>query len=72
MKTGYLDIHADHYNHTTYTIRSTKYYNIIAGFPRLLEEDIPGGINDVRFSVDITACSRFIIKEKYFLEKLRK
>ncbi len=39
-----------------YTMRRERWFHVAGDFPRLLEPDLPDGVVEVRFTVDLTAC----------------
>lgn len=57
-KYGYNEALADKYN-IGFTVFDMKYYEIINGFPRLLQNNIPNGIGDLKYSVMVSACTPF-------------
>ncbi|MFY9310089.1 MAG: PD-(D/E)XK motif protein [Bacteroidia bacterium] len=63
IEAGYFDIHKDLYTETGYTIRETNYYKVEGKFPRLKEKDIPTGVGDVKYTVNISDCGGFVIPE---------
>ena len=64
---GYLDIHLDRYRRTKYTLRFVRHYIVIDDFPRILEGDLRNGVGDVKYSISVPACSRFVIEEEAVL-----
>lgn len=55
---GYLDEQSDLYRRG-YVLRSFHVYRVTAGFPRLLEEDLPEGIGDVTYSLSLAVAKPF-------------
>src|SRR5262249_37116979 len=47
---GYLDADAERYQAVGYSIRAVLAYEVLDGFPRLTEADLPTGIGGVRYS----------------------
>jgi hypothetical protein len=71
VQAGYLEAHRDHYSAPRYNIRSSRFYRIEEGFPRLRAEDLPAGVEQVTYSVAVAACRDFLHYEsQVFLELL--
>jgi hypothetical protein len=64
FEVGYLDVHAALYMAKGYIVRECDYYNVKNDFPRITEAEIKNGIGDVRYSINISACQNFLIKEE--------
>jgi hypothetical protein len=56
---GYLDAHAESHSLPRYTIRSRRYFVVEDGFPRLLGNMVPPGVEEVSYAVAIAACAPF-------------
>lgn len=63
---GYLNAHADRYNKTGYTVRSSSIFRIREGFPRITERDLLNGVGDVYYSVNVSECMHYVIPERDF------
>jgi hypothetical protein len=59
IEAGYHPVHADRYLTTGYTVREAKFYRVIDGFPRILEQDLPDGVGDVSYTISVAACREF-------------
>lgn len=67
MTAGYLHAHHPLYTDYGYTLRYENAYKVDGDFPRLLEADIPSGLSDVKFVVDLaTATSSRVDKKDIF------
>lgn len=56
---GYLDQHAKHYSTTGYGVRAMRVFDVVEGFPRLIESNVPAGVGDVKYSVALSAIGDF-------------
>jgi hypothetical protein len=63
VEVGYFDVHKELYAETGYTIREREYYKIQDGFPRIKENDLPKGVGDIQYTINISSCSDFIVSE---------
>jgi hypothetical protein len=45
-----------------FSVHDIKFYNVIDGFPRLLQSNLPNGIGDLKYSVMVSACTEYVIK----------
>lgn len=56
---GYLDVHRERYATPRYSVRSTRWFRVGNGFPRLPPFDLPEGVENVSYSVALAACAPF-------------
>lgn len=68
IKGGYFDIHRELYAEIGYAIREANYYKIQGNFPRLKEENIPPGVGDIQYTVNISGCEEFFVSESDVLK----
>lgn len=61
---GYIDEHAVQYEEAKYQVRSTTFYEVRQGFPRIQEKDLCPGVGEVKYDIEAGACSDFIVEEK--------
>lgn len=64
LEGGYFEKHRDIYESTGYFIRQEFYYKVEKDFPRIEERDIRNGVGDVKYSIIMSHCSSFIIKDQ--------
>ncbi|MBI5538927.1 MAG: PD-(D/E)XK motif protein [Bacteroidia bacterium] len=60
-KYGYNELHNDKYLNS-FSLFDVKFFEVVDGFPRLLQCDLPEGVGDLKYSVVVSACSPFEIK----------
>jgi hypothetical protein len=53
LQAGYLDLHADAYQKPHYQGLATQFFLVREGFPRLLTADMPSGILECSYEVDL-------------------
>lgn len=58
LDAGYLDEQAHLYGRG-YVLRSFHAFKVKEGFPRLLEEDLPAGVGDVSYAIDLAIAKPF-------------
>jgi hypothetical protein len=63
FEVGYLDIHTARYDNIEYIIREFNYFKVGEDFPKIIESDLRTGVGDVRYTISVAACRRFIISE---------
>ena len=56
---GYNDSEEDQYSDIGYSIRLLRAFRVGGGFPRIVSGELPPGVDNVRYSVSLTACSQF-------------
>ena len=71
VKAGYLEAHREQYVDTGYGLRHVRYYRVAYGFPRLLEQDLPSGVGDVRYTVMMSACGPFEITDDALMDLVK-
>ena len=47
------------YAEATYTVAARKWYAVTDGFPRILPNSIPSGVEDTKYAVRLSACDSF-------------
>jgi hypothetical protein len=67
---GYLKSQEHRYHQPAYLIREVRHFQVGPGFPRLLGSDLPPGVLDVSYSVDLAMLQGFEIQEKEALSML--
>jgi hypothetical protein len=65
---GYCD--DDDYADDLFVIISSSFYEVAEGFPRIVRADVPEGVTEVAYSVDLIACSSFIVDGQDLVEML--
>lgn len=61
VKYGYNGNLAEKYT-VGFSIFEMKFFEVLEGFPRLLQNNLPGGVGDLKYSVVVAACSSFEVK----------
>jgi Putative PD-(D/E)XK family member, (DUF4420) len=56
---GYADAHAERYREPGYTVRDTHEFEMIDGFPRIIEADLPAGTGRLAYHLSIPACLQY-------------
>lgn len=67
---GWLDHHAPRYESHRLTVREEIVFRVEAGFPRLVEADLPEGIGDVNYALSLPACKPFEVTADAMLSVL--
>jgi hypothetical protein len=63
---GFADVHVGRYAGTGYTVRDSRFFHVVEGFPRLTEADLPEGVGGLRYRLAIAACADFEISAGEF------
>lgn len=63
FEAGYSDSQRHLYDDRCYKIRAEHIYNIDREFPRIKEQELRRGINDVVYTLDISACDEYLSSE---------
>lgn len=57
--TGFFNCALEEYNIPKYSLKETKFFNVIEGFPRLSIDTVPEGIGDLRYTITLSSLSNF-------------
>lgn len=63
FEAGYTDSQRNLYEDRSYKIRTEHIYNIGGRFPRIKEQELRSGINDVVYTLDVSTCDEFLSSE---------
>lgn len=67
---GYLDCHARSYEQTGYTVRESNFFDVVDGFPRIVEADLRNGVGDVRYTISVAECRNYRVDDDSVLQVL--
>jgi hypothetical protein len=70
LHAGWVDASAARYDVRRLTVRTQTTFRVLDGFPRLLEQALPRGVNNVSYDVELTACKPFEITATQMLDVL--
>lgn len=60
---GYLDCHAPAYERAGYTVREANFFDVVDGFPRIVESDLRNGVGDVRYTISVAECRNYRVSD---------
>lgn len=66
---GYLENQSHLYN-TGYALRDVITFSVREGFPRILNTNVPNGIGDISYSIQISACEPFKVNLEHVLRQV--
>ena len=66
---GYFDEDKEHYS-KMYSIKKTFTFAVTANFPKIVKHQLPLGIYDASYSIEISAVENFIIEPETIFEKI--
>lgn len=49
-----------------YIVKEHDFFNVTEGFPRILSANLPNGLGDISYSLEISACANYRIDEQEF------
>lgn len=58
------------YDEVPFCLSRRKTYRVDGDFPRITRGQIPAGVSDVRYGIDIVACEPFAAEEKILTERI--
>jgi hypothetical protein len=66
---GYFDEDKEHYGRM-YSIKRTFVFNVTSEFPKIVRSQLPLGIYDTSYSIEISAVENFIVEPETIFEKI--
>ncbi len=72
LKVGYLDVHRTRYDSIGYFVQHSEFFLVTAGFPRIIESDLPVGVGNVHYSIELSACQPFITDKQAVISTILK
>jgi hypothetical protein len=70
MLVGYLDEDFDNYKRQ-YAFRKRNFYEVTSEFPKLVTSDLPIGLFDTKYKIELSAIEQFIINNESILELIK-
>lgn len=67
---GFLNVHREQYALPKYTLRAQRFFKVASGFPRLCEEMLPPGVENVRYMVAVAACTPYELMAEQAVREL--
>jgi hypothetical protein len=71
IEAGFFDNHRQVYENTGYFIRQGLFYKVENDFPRIEEKDLRNGVGDVKYSIVISQCPDYLLKEENVFQIIR-
>lgn len=63
LQCGWLDVFSEAYSKEGIFIREAQWFQVKEGFPRIIRENFPSGVGDVRYTVEIGSAMSFLIDQ---------
>lgn len=60
IRTGYIDEHSSRYT-STFEVRKRQWLDVREDFPRITESNLPQGISQVSYKVDLESCGPWVL-----------
>jgi len=70
IQAGYFAHHSILYENTGYQVRQAIWYLVKGDFPRIEEQDIRRGVGDVKYSIILSAHTKYIVNESSVFETI--
>jgi hypothetical protein len=67
---GYFDYHLHLYEKTGYQVRNESIYHVTGDFPRIIESSLAQGVGDVKYSIIVSDCISYSVKETDLFNRL--
>ena len=66
---GYFDEDNEHYGRM-YSLKRTFVFNVSSEFPKIIKGQLPLGIYDISYSIEISAVENFIVEPESLFKKM--
>lgn len=66
---GYFDEDREHYGRM-YSLKRTFVFNVTSEFPKIIKVQLPLGIYETSYSIEISAVENFIVEPESIFEKI--
>jgi hypothetical protein len=66
---GYFDDHVEHYG-KMYSLKKIFAFTVTSDFPKIIKHQLPLGIYETSYSIEISAVENFIVEPQQILEKI--
>ena len=67
---GYFDEDFENYNRQ-YAFRNRNFYLVNSNFPRLVASDLPVGLFDTKYNIELSAIEKFLVNNESILELIK-
>ncbi|WP_445713293.1 PD-(D/E)XK motif protein [Flavobacterium sp.] len=67
---GYFDEDFENYKRQ-YAFRKRNFYEVISDFPRLVASDLPIGLFDTKYNIELSAIDQFLVSNESILELIK-
>jgi hypothetical protein len=67
---GYFDEDFENYN-SQYAFRKRNFYNVSSDFPKLVTSDLPVGLFDTKYNIELSAIEQFLESNESILELIK-
>jgi hypothetical protein len=71
FEAGYLNKHEPFYQDRFYQVRNENYYKIENYFPRIKENELRGGVSDVKYSIILAMCDEYLVSENQIFNTMK-
>jgi len=71
FEVGYLDKHEPFYQDRFYQVRNENFYKIENDFPRIKENELRGGVSDVKYSIILAMCDEYLVSESQLFNTVK-
>jgi hypothetical protein len=68
---GYLDAHGDFYRESRFSVREVNFYEVRDDFPRLRADDVPQGVAEISYKIDVSAVQPFKVDKSVVEARFR-
>lgn len=66
---GYFDDDKEHYG-SMYSLKRTFVFNVTSDFPKIVKHQLPLGIYDTSYLIELSAVENFIVESEFIFEKI--
>lgn len=70
LEAGFVEGIPNEFDEWGFTLRRFDVFNVVEGFPRLIESDLPSGVSDISYTLNLSAAQSFHISEPVFWARI--
>lgn len=54
-----------------FAVSDRKFYRVEGDFPRIIRGQLPAGVSEIRYGINIAACAPFLVEESVVVQRIK-
>ena len=59
------------YDKVAFAVSDRKFYRVEGDFPRIIRGQLPAGVSEIRYGINIAACAPFLVEESVVVQRIK-